>query len=103
MKFTPSGGLIKLSTHFTDQQAVIEITDSGPGIPQDKREEVFERFTRLDSARSTPGNGLGLSLVRAVVERHNGTIELQDNQPGLRVILRFNIETEKPKTKKATG
>jgi len=103
MKFTPSGGLIKLSTHFTDQQAVIEITDSGPGIPQDKREEVFERFTRLDSARSTPGNGLGLSLVRAVVERHNGTIELQDNQPGLRVILRFNIETETPKTKKATG
>jgi signal transduction histidine kinase len=101
MKFTPEGGRIVMKTHFENQKAIIEIADSGPGIPEDKREDVFERFIRLDSARSTPGNGLGLSLVKAVVERHNGTIELADNNPGLRVILRFNIETAK--NKKATG
>ena len=97
MKFTPEGGHIDMKTHFEKQKAIIEIADSGPGIPEDKREEVFERFIRLDSARSTPGNGLGLSLVKAVVERHNGTIELKDNSPGLRVILSFNIETTKNK------
>ena len=101
MKFTPEGGKIVMKTRFEKQKAIIEIADSGHGIPADKREEVFQRFIRLDSARSTPGNGLGLSLVKAVVERHNGTIELADNDPGLRVILRFNIET--PKKKKATG
>lgn len=101
MKFTPKGGRIDLITHFENRKAIIEIADSGHGIPEDKREEVFERFIRLDSARSTPGNGLGLSLVKAVVERHNGTIELKDNHPGLRVILSFNTET--PNNKKATA
>ncbi|PID46442.1 MAG: two-component sensor histidine kinase [Proteobacteria bacterium] len=101
MKFTPKGGLITMTTRFANQKAIIEITDNGPGIPEDKREEVFERFVRLDSARSTPGNGLGLSLVKAVVERHNGAIELEDNHPGLRVILSFS--TEIPKDKKAAN
>ena len=87
-----------MTTRFEKRKAIIEIADSGPGIPEEKREAVFERFIRLDSARSTPGNGLGLSLVKAVVERHNGTIEFKDNNPGLRAILTFNIET--PKTKK---
>jgi len=100
IKFTPRGGHIDIKTQFSNKAAIIEISDSGPGIPEDKREEVFERFTRLDGARSTPGNGLGLSLVRAVVERHHGTIELKDNDPGLRIILKFN--THHPKNKKAT-
>ncbi len=95
MKFTPSGGNIDIKTRFSKRHAIVEISDSGPGIPEDKRDEVFKRFTRLDSARSTPGNGLGLSLVKAVVERHQGSIELQDNNPGLRVILKFNVHTAK--------
>ncbi len=93
IKFTPKGGQIDINTHFTDNAAIIEISDTGPGVPEDKYEEVFERFTRLDNARSTPGNGLGLSLVKAVVERHHGKIELQDNNPGLKVILTFNAYT----------
>lgn len=97
IKFTPRGGRIDIAMRFTKKTVIIEISDSGPGIPSDKREEVFERFTRLDSARSTPGNGLGLSLVRAVVERHHGSIELQDNDPGLRVILQFDIYDLKEK------
>lgn len=98
MKFTPAGGHIDITTRFTKNKATIEISDSGPGIPEDQRDEVFKRFTRLDSARSTPGNGLGLSLVKAVVERHQGSIELKDNRPGLRVVLQLN--THKPDTKK---
>ena len=95
MKFTPKDGHIDISTHFTEKMAIIEIADTGTGIPVEKREEVFERFTRLDSARSTPGNGLGLSLVKAVVESHHGSIELRDNNPGLRITLKFNTHQVK--------
>ena len=65
------------------------MTDRGQGIPEAERETVFNRFVRLEPSRSTPGNGLGLSLVRAVMRRHGGTIELADNRPGLRVRLEF--------------
>jgi signal transduction histidine kinase len=50
---------------------------------------VFDRFVRLEPSRSTPGNGLGLSLVRAVAQLHNGTVRLGDNHPGLTVRLEF--------------
>ncbi|RVU86113.1 HAMP domain-containing protein [Leucothrix sargassi] len=97
VKFTPEGGTISLSMHYVGNKVVIEVADSGVGIPVENREKVFERFTRLDSARSTPGNGLGLSLVKAVIERHHGTVELADNRPGLRVVVAFDIV--KPKVK----
>ena len=101
IKFTPKGGRIDINTSFSKNTAIIEVSDTGPGIPENKRDEVFERFTRLDNARSTPGNGLGLSLVRAVVERHHGKIELQDNNPGLKVILTFKAYV--PTNKKTTA
>lgn len=65
----------------------VEIADSGPGVPPDHREHVFDRFFRLESSRSTPGNGLGLSLVRAVAKLHGGEVHLEDNNPGLRAVL----------------
>lgn len=64
---------------------VISVTDDGPGIPAPDRERVLKRFVRLDSSRSTPGTGLGLSLVAAIAELHGGRVELIDNHPGLRV------------------
>lgn len=70
-------------------RGVIEVSDQGPGIPERDREAVFDRFVRLEPSRSTPGNGLGLSLVRAVAHRHNATVTLVDNRPGLRVRLEF--------------
>ena len=69
--------------------AVLEVRDRGPGIPEREREAVFDRFVRLEPSRSTPGNGLGLSLVRAVAHRHNATVRLADNRPGLKVRLEF--------------
>jgi signal transduction histidine kinase len=63
----------------------IVVRDDGPGIPEADRERVFRRFIRLDAARSTPGSGLGLALVKAVAELHGMTIALEDAAPGLRV------------------
>lgn len=68
---------------------VISVTDDGPGIPVPDRERVLKRFVRLDSSRSTPGTGLGLSLVAAIAELHGGRVELLDGHPGLRVEMRL--------------
>jgi signal transduction histidine kinase len=65
------------------------VADDGPGIPEADREAVFDRFVRLERSRTTPGNGLGLSLVRAIARRHGGTVILEDNNPGLRACLEF--------------
>lgn len=66
------------------------MADSGPGIPSGAREKVFRRFFRLESSRTAPGSGLGLSLVAAVAKFHNIRIHLDDNQPtGLVVRLAF--------------
>jgi signal transduction histidine kinase len=83
------GGEVRLSAHQQDGRAALEVSDTGPGIPEDEREAVFDRFVRLEPSRSTPGNGLGLSLVRAVARLHNGTVALADNHPGLKVRLEF--------------
>jgi signal transduction histidine kinase len=76
------GGEVRLSAHQHDGRAALEVSDSGPGIPEAEREAVFDRFVRLEPSRSTPGNGLGLSLVRAVARLHNGTVQLGETQPG---------------------
>ena len=86
LKYTPTGR-IQLSAHARDGMARVEVADSGPGIPADRREIVFDRFVRLEGSRSTPGNGLGLSLVRAVARLHGGTCWLEDNEPGLKALL----------------
>ncbi|MCW5771758.1 MAG: HAMP domain-containing protein [Rhodospirillaceae bacterium] len=65
------------------------VADNGPGIPAEEREKVFRRFYRLDASRTTPGSGLGLSLVAAVADLHGISVALDDNNPGLRVKLLF--------------
>ena len=74
-----------MSIEDEPQRLTVVIQDSGPGIPAGARQKVFERFFRLETSRSTPGNGLGLSLVAAIIKLHHGLIELDDNQPGLKV------------------
>ena len=70
-------------------RAVLTVADDGPGIPPDAREVVFERFTRLDDARTVAdgGVGLGLAIARDVAERHGGTLELAADGPGARFVL----------------
>ncbi len=91
VKYTPSGGSIEVQLWSGERgYPCLSVTDTGPGIPEADRENVFQRFFRLESSRSQqPGNGLGLSLVKAVVKLHRGTIQLSDNQPGLRVDIRL--------------
>jgi signal transduction histidine kinase len=83
------GGELEVSVFRSGERGLLEVADRGPGIPAGDRDIVFNRFVRLEPSRSTPGNGLGLSLVRAVAHRHNGSVTLVDNQPGLRVRLEF--------------
>ena len=66
---------------------MIVVADRGPGIPEAERSHVLERFVRLETARSRPGFGLGLSLAAAVARLHGGTLRLEDNEPGLRAVL----------------
>jgi signal transduction histidine kinase len=83
------GGEVSIRVLRHDGRAAVEVADRGPGIAAADREIVFDRFVRLEPSRSTPGNGLGLSLVRAVARRHGGTAALVDNRPGLRAVLEF--------------
>lgn len=76
---------IVLSCSQVDGRCVLVVRDHGPGIAAAQRERVFERLYRLDSTRMTPGLGLGLSLVRAVIHLHEGRIALRDASPGLQV------------------
>ncbi len=84
-----SGGAVTLRlVHRTDGIA-IQVEDRGPGIAEADRAQALKRFGRLDSARTTPGAGLGMALIEAVARLHDGRFELADNAPGLvaRIVL----------------
>lgn len=98
VKYTHAGGRIDLTLTVTDCHAVLTLDDNGPGIPAAERDHVFERFVRLDRSRSRRGNGLGLSVVRAIVRLHGGRVDLNDNKPGLRATIRLPAEAQPAKT-----
>jgi signal transduction histidine kinase len=88
IRHTQTGSTVRLSLE-EDDKPIGTVVDDGPGIPEEARKRVFDRFYRLESSRATPGNGLGLSLVAAVAQLHELEVELGDAQPGLHVSLRF--------------
>ena len=90
VKYTPEGGRLEVSFGRDNSNARIVIYDSGPGIPEADRERVFGRFVRLESSRSTPGNGLGLSLVAVVAKLHRADITLGGSD-GLEVQISFPL------------
>jgi signal transduction histidine kinase len=89
MKHSPPGARIELVTTASPAEIKVTVTDNGPGIPAGERSNVFSRFYRLESSRSTPGSGQGLSLVEAIAKLHQVGVDLTDNDPGLRLTLRF--------------
>lgn len=89
IRHTSRGTIIALDLEVRADGIVGSVSDDGPGIPAEARAKVFQRFYRLEASRTAPGSGLGLALVAAVAELHRIRIELEDNQPGLRVALHF--------------
>ena len=76
----------------------LTVADRGPGIALADRARVLDRFVRLEGSRSRPGSGLGLSLAAAVARMHGGTVDLEDNQPGLRVRLTLPATDDRPQS-----
>ena len=89
IKYTHPGGVIQLSVAPDKGACMVKVEDNGPGIPASQREQVLERFVRLEDSVHSTGNGLGLSLVRAVAILHAAELRLDDAYPGLMVTLRF--------------
>ena len=89
IKFSPPGSVIRLYTGDERGQIMAFIEDEGSGIPDSEKAKVFKHFYRGDTSRSSPGNGLGLSLVHAVAEQHHAHVALEDAAPGLRVRVTF--------------
>ncbi|WP_246238375.1 sensor histidine kinase [Acrocarpospora corrugata] len=84
---------ISIRVSDSDDTAVLEVVDDGAGIAPDKRDLVFQRFTRLDAARSrdSGGTGLGLAIARQIAETHHGTLTIEDSNRGARFVLRIPI------------
>jgi two-component system, OmpR family, sensor kinase len=80
LRHTPDGGKISLSAEPADQRVRITVRDSGPGVAPEHLPLIFERFYKADVARATGGSGLGLSIVKAIVERHGGTISVRNER-----------------------
>jgi signal transduction histidine kinase len=89
LRHTPKGTTITLATSYMDECPVLSVSDTGTGIASQDREKVFRRFYRGEKSRTTGGNGLGLSLCKAIAELHHANLEVSDNQPGLRIETRF--------------
>jgi signal transduction histidine kinase len=87
VKFSPSGSAVTLSAAATHAGIEITVADQGPGIPEADRARAAERFFRGETARNTPGSGLGLALVQAVAQLHGGSLRLADAVPGLLAVL----------------
>jgi signal transduction histidine kinase len=96
VKYAPTGGRVRVVMRRRRDATDILVEDDGPGIPAPARALVFQRFFRLDESRSTPGSGLGLSLVAAVARLHGIDVTLEDNEPGLRVVLALPTQQTMP-------
>lgn len=98
IKYTPDGGDVFLALVQVGALVQLSVSDTGVGVPDEEKGRVFQRFYRVAHSRSLPGNGLGLSLVHAVVELHHGGIRLSDTRPGhvlpgLSVRIDFPVST----------
>jgi signal transduction histidine kinase len=89
IKYSPKNGNIGVALEPIESRPTLTIVDQGPGIDAKDRDRVFERFYRAGSKAGKPGLGLGLTFVRAVAKLHDVRVELEDAEPGLKVILRF--------------
>ena len=89
IRHTGVGTAIEVKLVSTPDEVHLIVADNGPGVPAQLREKLFDRFYRPEASRTTPGSGLGLSLVKAIANLHNARISLRDNRPGLLFEFQF--------------
>jgi signal transduction histidine kinase len=89
LRHTPEGTIISMEASFSNGAPLLCIADTGPGIAREDREKVFRRFYRGEKSRTSGGNGLGLSLCKAIAELHYAELMVSDNQPGVRILVDF--------------
>ena len=82
VKFSPQGGLVILRLKKNEGSVVFQISDAGPGVAPEDRRHIFDRFYQSDSSHKAEGNGLGLALVRSIVELEGGTVAVDDGETG---------------------
>ena len=99
-KFTPAGGQVVLRSFTVGDQAVLEVSDSGPGVPPDERHAVWERFYRGSAASVGTGSGIGLAVVKALIDAHGGTVAVEDRPGGG---ARFIVRVPATKSARPTG
>jgi hypothetical protein len=93
LKYAPVNGMIEVAVlKRSDGTAEVSVSDNGPGITDEEKSKVVQRFYRGDASRGTPGVGLGLSLVQAVAKLHGSPLSLSDRDPGLRVALTLPLD-----------
>jgi signal transduction histidine kinase len=94
IRHTSDGSRILVGLAKCQDDVTLTVRDNGPGVPDAERERIFRRFYRLEQSRTTTGSGLGLSLVAAIAELHGASVTAQDNNPGLRIEIRFPLKAE---------
>lgn len=87
IKYAHAGSIITISAISEDHRSIISVQDEGSGVPDDKLEQVIQRFVRLDKTRNSPGNGLGLSMVNAIARAHDGSLQLKNLSKGFLVSI----------------
>ena len=98
IKYTPDGGHIRITAGSTEETVWMEVCDDGIGIPEKDRAHIFDRFYRVDKARSreSGGTGLGLSIALEIVQRHHGQLELMPHEgPGTTIRLTLPISQDR--------
>ena len=95
IRYTPAGGTVDVAVGHAGAAPILTVTDTGPGIPPEDRERVFDRFYRgLDN--KVPGSGLGLAIVQRIADRHGASVALEEGEGGhgLKVTVRFPASGE---------
>jgi signal transduction histidine kinase len=87
LKYVPAGGRVEMSVGRHGDTVTLSVADNGPGIPAEERKRAAQPFVRFAASSPQEGSGLGLSLVAAIVRLHRGRLRLQDNAPGLKVVI----------------
>jgi len=90
LRHTPAGGAVTIRAARRDQRTVLQVRDTGSGIPPEHLPHIFERFYKTDASRSQQGSGLGLSIVRAIAERHGGRVSAEST-PGVETVFEIDL------------